>query len=47
MKNEIKIRKTWGKVKPFTIVHTTKKGERGYNRKENKKIEREYKNGLQ
>ncbi len=34
----IKIRKTWGNVKPFTQPHSTKKGKKGYNRKEIKKI---------
>ena len=38
--SEIKIRKTWGKVKPYTQPHTSKKGKRGYDRKENKRIER-------
>ena len=38
---EIKIRKSWGKVKPYTRPHTSKKGKKGYNRKENKRIEKE------
>ena len=41
MRTEIKIRKTWGNVKPFTRPHSTPKGKRGYCRKENKRIERE------
>lgn len=40
--NNIKIRKSWGDVKPFTRVHTTPKGKKGYDRRENKKIERNY-----
>ena len=39
---KIKIRKTWGGVKPFTRLHSTKKGKKGYDRKENKRIERDF-----
>ena len=39
--NDIKIRKTWGSVKPYSRIHSTKKGKRGYDRKENKRIEKE------
>lgn len=37
----IKIRKSWGKVKPFTRPHSTKKGKRGYDRRDTRQIERE------
>jgi hypothetical protein len=41
MQTEIKIRKSWGKVHPAQFAHSSKKGKRGYDRKENKRIERE------
>ena len=34
------IRKTWGDVKPYSHPHSTKKGKRGYDRKENRRIEK-------
>ena len=37
--NIIKIRKTWGKIKPFQQTHSGKKGKRGYDRKESRRIE--------
>jgi len=41
MKNKkIKIRKSWGQVNPVQRPHSTKKGKIGYDRKENKRIER-------
>jgi hypothetical protein len=41
MQTKIKIRKSWGNVKPFTQPHSTKKGKRGYDRRESKRIARE------
>ena len=40
---DIKIRKTWGSIKPYSRVHTSKQGKKGYDRKENKRIERDVK----
>jgi hypothetical protein len=37
---EIKIRKTWG-FNPATRFHSTDKGKKGYDRKQNKRIARE------
>lgn len=39
---KIKIRKTWGNVKPYSQPHSTKKGKRGYDRKLNKIIIKNY-----
>lgn len=36
--NMIKIRKTWGDIKPYSRPHSTKKGKRGYDRKDNKRL---------
>jgi len=37
--NKIKIRKSWGSIKPFQRPHSSKKGKRGYDRKESRRIE--------
>jgi hypothetical protein len=37
----IKIRKSWGNVKPATRPHSTKKGRRGYDRRDTRRAERE------
>ena len=42
MQRTIKIRKFWGNVNPAQFPHTTKKGKKGYSRKENKRIEKDY-----
>lgn len=39
--NTIKIRRTWGNVKPFERPHSTKKGKRGYDRRSTRDIERQ------
>ena len=41
MHGVVKIRKTWGQVKPYEQPHSTKSGKRGYDRKETRRLERE------
>ena len=42
MQNKIKIRKSWGQVHPAQFAHTSKKGKKGYDRRENKRIAKDY-----
>jgi len=39
--NEIKIRRSWG-FNPSQRPHSTPKGKKGYDRKESRKIERDF-----
>ena len=41
MKEPIKFRRYWGQVHPAQFAHSSKKGKRGYDRKESRRIERE------
>lgn len=34
------IRKTWDDIKPYSRTHSTKKSKRGYDRKENRRMEK-------
>jgi hypothetical protein len=41
MQTKIKIRKSWGQVHPAQFAHSSKKGKKGYSRKDNKRMARE------